>query len=100
MINIAVTVRGGIAPLPIKVAIDNLDNNHDIKFSRGGSFNESFNVPPGRYMIIISGMNPAGGTTEMNVSGDFNLGPLPTENKTTEKTYYSQLFYGEINNQL
>lgn len=96
MINITVNVRGGMAPLPIKVIIDNLDNNHDIKFSRNNSFSENFNIPPGRYMIIISGMNPLGGSTEMIVSGDFTEGPLPTGNKTSEKTFYSQLFYGVI----
>lgn len=98
MINITVNVRGGMAPLPIKVVIDNLDNSHDIKFSRSNSFSENFNLPSGRYMIIISGMNPEGGSTEMIVNGDFSEGPLPTSNKTTEKTFYSQLFYGVINN--
>ncbi|PXY41104.1 hypothetical protein DMB65_09120 [Flavobacterium cheongpyeongense] len=98
MVNISVTVFGGLPPLPIKVIIDNLDNNHDIKFSRNNSFSEDYILPPGRYMIIISGMNPSGGKTEMHVHGDFSEGPLPTDEKTTEKTYYSQLFYGVISN--
>lgn len=96
MINITVNVKGGMAPLPIKVIIDNLDNNHDIKFSRSSSFSENFNVPPGRYMIIISGMNPKDGSTDMIVDGNFTEGPLPTAKLTTEKKFYSKLFYGII----
>ncbi|MDI1256413.1 MAG: hypothetical protein PSV16_09940 [Flavobacterium sp.] len=93
MINITTTVFGGIAPLPIKVSIDNLDNDHDVKFARTASFNENFNLPPGRYMIVISGMNPKDGRTEMSVTGDFSEGPLPTPDRTTDKPFYSKLFY-------
>lgn len=98
MINITVNVFGGLAPLPIKVIIDNLDNDHDIKFSRNNSFSENYILPPGRYMIIISGMNPSEGRTEMSINGNFSEGPLPTANKSSEKTYFAQLFYGVINN--
>lgn len=98
MTNITVNVFGGVAPLPIRVMIDNLDNNDDIKFTRNKSFSENYNLPPGRYTIIISGMNPSGGRTEMQVSGSFLEGPLPTAQKTTNETYYSQFFYIIINN--
>jgi len=96
MITISVTVSGGTTPLPIKLTIDNLDNQHDVKISKDGSFTQDFDLPGGRYMIVVSGMNPLGGSTEISVSGTFTSGPMPDSTSTTNNQFYSVLFYGEI----
>lgn len=97
MITIAVTVNGGTAPLPIKLTIDNLDNQHDIRISKDGSFTQDFDLPTGRYMIVVSGMNAQeGGTTDVSVTGTFASGPMPSSTSTATNQFYSVLFYGEI----
>jgi len=97
MITISVTVKGGTAPLPIKVFIDNLnDNQYDQKITKDRSFSENFDLPSGKYMIVVSGMNPQGGTTDISVTGAFTVGPRPDSSTTAYKTLYSVLFYGEI----
>jgi hypothetical protein len=96
MVTINVKVSGGIAPIPIMVDITNLDTKQNIKFESDKSFTKPFDVNSGRCTIIISGMNPEGGKTEINLTGDFKQGPNPSAKKTTSKAFYSQLFFGII----
>ena len=96
MVTIDVQVNGGIAPLPIKVFIDNLDNQDDIRFTRTMSFSEHYALASGRYMLTVSGMNPDDGHTTIKLGGDFSKDPLPqTEQKAADRLY-SFLFYFEI----
>lgn len=96
MTTIEVAVTGGVAPIPIKVFIDNLENSDDIRFTRNRSFSESFNLPSGKYMITVSGMNPLDGQTKIDVLGNFSQGPLPSPTQTATQPFYSELFYIEI----
>lgn len=96
MLTIKAKVFGGTAPIPINVFINNIKNLDDIKFARGASFDESFNVKPGKYMITVSGMNPSKGHTEILVAGNFSLGPVPNGNRNPSTQFYSEMFYLEI----
>jgi hypothetical protein len=93
MTTIEVIVTGGIAPIPIKVVIDNLNNNEDLTFKREFSFKEKFDLTTGEYLITITGMNPSDGTTEMRVSGTFDDGPDPADHHIVSTRFYSKFFY-------
>ena len=96
MITIEVKVMNGVAPLPIRVYIDNIHNFNDIRFSKNESFKENFNLGKGEYYIIISGSNPINGKTLISISGtDVNNTVIDFEKtKTTE--FYSSIFYVKI----
>ncbi len=96
MVTIEVQVNGGVAPLPIKVFIDNLDNLDDIRFTRTMSFTEHYALASGRYMLTVSGMNPDEGSTSIKLSGDFSKEPLPKSAQEATNRLYSILFYFEI----
>jgi hypothetical protein len=96
MVTINVKVTGGIAPIPVMVDITNLDTKQNLKFESDKSFAKSFNVDLGRCTIIVSGMNPDNGKTEITISGSFKDGPHPSVKKATSKAFYSQLFFGVI----
>lgn len=96
MMNITVNIYGGKAPIPIKVHIDNLDNNNDLYFSRSLSFNETYTLPEGRYSIIIAGMNAEDGHTNISISGNFKQGPLPEAEFTRKTPSYAVFLYIEV----
>ncbi|SMC54189.1 hypothetical protein [Pedobacter nyackensis] len=96
MININVGIYGGKAPIPVKVHIDNLDNNNDLYFSRTSSFNETYTLPAGRYSILVAGMNPEDGYTNISVSGNFREEPLPEASFTRKTPSYAVFFYIEV----
>jgi hypothetical protein len=96
MITIDVKVFNGVAPLPIRVYIDNINNFNDIRFSKNESFIESFNLAKGEYYIIISGSNPKEGKTIISITGqDFNNANIDF-NKTKTTEFYSAIFYLKI----
>lgn len=96
MITIDVKVYGGVAPLPIRVFIDNIANFDDIRFSRDASFTESFQLANGEYYIIISGSNPPDGKTIVTVSGTDSAGNSFKFTKTKTGDLYSVLNYVKI----
>lgn len=96
MITIEVKVYGGVAPLPIRVFIDNIANFDDIRFSRDASFTESFQLANGEYYIIISGSNPLDGKTIVTVSGTDSAGNAFKFTKTKTGDLYSVLNYVKI----
>lgn len=96
MINITVSIYGGKAPIPIKVHIDNLDNNNDLYFSRNSSFDETYTLPEGRYSVLVAGMNPEDGYSKISLSGNFKEGPLPEASFTRKTPSYAVFFYIEV----
>lgn len=94
--TISVEVTGGVSPIPIKVVIDNINNTEDTSFKRELSFTESFDLAPGEYFITITGMNPQGGETDMEVNGDFETGPIPSHRQSSDEPFYSKFFYIKI----
>lgn len=98
MVNVAVGVYGGTSPNPIKVFIDNLDNTDDHNYSSSTSFNQNFDLPPGKYMMTVTGVNPnnSGAHTVIDVSGNFSLGPLHNDHRDIDSQLYSEIFYFEI----
>lgn len=95
MITIKATVSGKNA-LPIRVFIDNLDNTNDFNFKSPGSFVQNFDLPAGRYAIFVSGMNGQGKSTDIEVTGTMQVGPLPNGLRTAASSLFSEMFYVEI----
>lgn len=94
MINLEVTVRNGIPPMPITVNIDSIsDPSQNQQFSKDLGFTESLNLQPGSYTLIVNGMNPDGGNVEIQLTGNFQSGPLPAAQYTSDTETYTALFY-------
>lgn len=93
-IKIKVDVGAVYPPKPIRVFIDNRDNNvDDYEFKSPKSFDHTFrDIPKGRYIITVSGMNQTDDETRITVSGDFK----PNGSRTTGDENYSCVFIGEI----
>lgn len=98
MATISATVFGGKAPIPIKVIIDNLDNANDHTFSSPGTFTQSFNLPKGRYKIVVTGANAntKNAYTEIDLTGDFEVGPLQDGHREPNDPFYFEIFYVEV----
>ncbi len=96
MTTIEVKILNGVAPLPIRVYIDNINNFNDIRFSKNESFTESFNLAKGEYYIIISGSNPVDGKTTISVTGKDENDKVFDFNKTKTTEFYSSIFYVKI----
>ena len=96
MIHLEAVVRGGIVPLPIKVYINNIDNDEQVHFTRDGSFKDDYILPTGRYSVLVGGMNPEGGSTTVTLGGDIKVGPLPKPSFTSGRSMFSAIFYMEI----
>ena len=89
-----ITVKGGAIhpPKPIKVIIDNLDNSNDFNYVNPTWFKQDFNLPPGKYMIVVSGMNQTNDTTEISIAGNF----IANKKRKTKDTWYACVFIGEV----
>jgi hypothetical protein len=98
MVNVAVGVYGGTTPNPIKVFIDNLNNTDDHNFSSSTSFSQNFDLPPGKYMMTVTGVNPnnENSHTVIDVTGNFSVGPLHNDHRKVSVQLYSEIFYFEI----
>lgn len=96
MITLTVTVSGGRPPVNIQVYIDNLNNTHDIGYTRSRSFSEPHNLPSGEYVLVVGGQNPSGGSTQIRLEGDFASGPMPSSPATRSSKIYSAAFYFTI----
>ena len=98
MINVTVNVYGGKAPTPIKVIIDNIKNENDFNYKSKQSFNQNFDLPKGKYMMTVSGINPSSENahTDIKVSGEFTLGPLHNDYRDVSSQFYAEIFYFEI----
>ena len=95
MLNLNVTVTGGIPPLPISVNFTNLNNpDHNLCFKKNMGFTESYDLPPGQYTLIINGSNPDGvGAVAITVTGTFQSAPLPNANYSSNNPTYTAIFY-------
>ncbi|MBF4518670.1 hypothetical protein IRZ71_20130 [Flavobacterium sp. ANB] len=98
MINVTLNVYGGKAPNPIKVVIDNINNTNDFYYHSKSSFNQNFDLPDGKYMMTVSGINPssANAHTDIKVTGEFSVGPLHNDHRDVSSQFYSEIFYFEI----
>jgi len=97
MVTIKVDVSDGIAPIPIRVFINHLENNEDdSKFSRDESFEESFDLNGGKYSILVTGKNNPGSSTQISVSGECLAGPVPSKPQKRVKPSYAVLFNLEV----
>ncbi len=96
MISLSVTVSGGIPPIDIRVSIDNLDNTDDLSYVRPGSFSQPHELPKGKYILIVTGMNPESGSTTIDLSGDFETEPSPSTPLTRSTKTYSVPFFFTI----
>jgi hypothetical protein len=94
MINLLVQVSGGVPPFPIRVLIDDLDpqNYFHTTFQRNESLNETIDLPPGKYGLIINGSNPPNGSTEIKLSGSFSTGPNPQSSYNKKTALYTAIF--------
>jgi hypothetical protein len=95
-INVKIRITGGVAPMPIKVEIKNVDTREEIEYESPTSFNKDFNIESGRYTIQLFGMNPINGKTEIEVLGSFTRGPFHNAKRVTTKPFITELFYFEI----
>jgi hypothetical protein len=93
MITLEVTVRGGIPPMPIKVHIDKLGSSDDRDYESQTSFSRSHDLTPGNYILIVTGMNPEGGNTVVNLTGDFVQAPSPNPPEMRATRIYSVPFF-------
>ncbi|RYE59120.1 MAG: hypothetical protein EOP48_01940 [Sphingobacteriales bacterium] len=97
MVTIKVDVLNGTAPIPIRVFINHLENDgDDFKFAKNESFEESFDLNPGEYSILITGKNNHSASTEITVSGECIKGPVPDETQKRDKGSYAVLFNLEV----
>lgn len=95
MLNLNVTVTGGIPPLPISVNFTNLNNAaNNLSFEKNMGFTDSYDLSPGQYTLIINGANPDGeGAVAIAVSGTFKEAPLPNTNYSSKNPSYTAIFY-------
>lgn len=92
-VRIKVDVGAEYPPKPIRVFIDNRDNNiDDYEFVSPKSFDQAFEVPNGRYVITVSGMNQIDDKTTIEISGDFD----PNDGNETSDENYACVFYGTV----
>ncbi|WP_202702354.1 hypothetical protein [Flavobacterium sp. UGB4466] len=95
-IKVKVRISGGLAPLPIRVEIKNIDTRKEIEYESPTSFNQDFNIESGRYTLQLFGMNSINGKTEIEVVGSFTRGPFYNAKRVTTKPFITELFYFEI----
>ncbi|MGK4568212.1 hypothetical protein [Flavobacterium sp. 3HN19-14] len=95
MLNLNVTVTGGIPPMPISVDFTNLnDATQNLSFKESMGFSNNYNFAPGQYTLVISGMNPdGGGAVSIALTGTFQSAPLPNPTYTSGNPTYSAIFY-------
>ena len=72
--EIKVDVSGAVAPVPIKVSIKGKDNGYRKVITHDQSFQESIDLPPGEYSIVVSGENGEGGTTDITIDATNSSG--------------------------
>lgn len=95
-INVKVKVSGGTAPVSIKIDITNLKTQKNKIILRDESFSEDFILESGTYFILISGMNPINGTTEIKLSGDFAEESIYRAKRVTKLPLVAELFKVKI----
>lgn len=91
-VRIKVDVKGGTAPVPILVFIDKVSSNHDTSIKRDGSFDETFVIGQGEYNVIVSGENPIGGQTDIQVDYTDDNGNTKTKSYSITNKIYSKIF--------
>ncbi|KQS35757.1 hypothetical protein [Pedobacter sp. Leaf194] len=96
MVTLKVTINGGIAPLPVKIYVDNLASTNDFRFTRDESFEEPLNLQPGKYSIMVGGKNPENGNTDVSLTGEFIDGPEPQSSFNRSTPVFSVLFFIEV----
>ncbi|WP_264530804.1 hypothetical protein [Flavobacterium sp. N502540] len=95
-IKVKVRISDGLAPLPIRVEIKNIDTRKEIEYESPTSFNQDFNIESGRYTLKLFGMNAINGKTEIELVGSFTRGPFHNAKRVTTKPFITELFYFEI----
>lgn len=91
-VRIKVNVKGGLAPVPILAFIDKVDSNDDIRIKRIGSFDETFFIKQGEYNVIVSGENPHGGTTNVEVEYTNDNDEIKSKKFSISNPIYSKIF--------
>lgn len=91
LISIKVDVGNVYPPKPIRVVIDNLENDDEITFKRSKSFEQEVNLPQGKYLITIFGVNQIDDTTSALVTGAFD----PNDEQSSSDSNYVFIFIGE-----
>lgn len=93
MITIEVNVYGGVVPTPITVTISELNGAYSGSFDENESFEESFDLPNGKYDINVSGVNPYNPNsdslirTEIRVYGETSTGSINMKKVKTIDEY-------------
>jgi hypothetical protein len=83
-----------VPPIPLKAFIDNLENNaFDIHFNPSIGFEHKFNLPEGKYIFSVSGMNGLDqknkkGTTTVLLNGTFKKGPIPNSPQKSSGSFF------------
>ena len=85
--TLKVTVSGGLAPFPIKVKLLKAGVLQG-EFENSTSFQHQFtNLVAGSYRLMISGTNPAGGSTKVEITkNDITLHP-PDDSPITKSDH-------------
>lgn len=92
VVTVKVDVGSVYPPKPIRVMIDNLDNDNDFTYTSTKSFEQDFNLPEGRYVITIFGMNQLNDETTASVTGAFR----PNNMQKSDDPNYVFVFIGDI----
>lgn len=90
--TVKVEVGTVFSALKIRATIDNLDDNSGFKYTDNKSFEHSFQLNPGNYMITISGMNQDGDSTDIWITGNF----IENRYAKADKPFYSKVFTGKV----
>lgn len=93
MVNIIIRTTA-VPPIPLKAFIDNLENNaFDIHFNPIIGYEHIFNLPEGKYIFSVSGMNGIAdddelGTTTVILNGSFKNGPIPNSPEKSSDAFF------------
>ncbi len=89
-------------PIPLKAFVDNLDdNNFDIHFTPIIDYEHKFNLPAGKYILSVSGMNGLAdndqiGTTKVFLNGTFSQKPSPDSPQQSSDAFFILGYQFEI----
>ncbi|MFI5134440.1 MAG: hypothetical protein ACHQD9_01175 [Chitinophagales bacterium] len=77
MVTLSVKINGGTAPIPVHGFVKKLNGDYVDQFEEKLSFDKNYDLPPGKYIVSVGGMNPEGGFTIVDIEGEFTEDPQP-----------------------